>query len=169
MQIGALVTPSATGNARRRNASTVLTAVLRCSPAKAFAHAGFAPTLRNVQPAEARACWSLTSWFRHPAAARSRLDSLRLSHLTTRSPGMKVRTVNMEWQPIETAPESQPCLFWLDWADDVIEPNRSPTERLFMGKRRCWTSIYKATHWMPLPPSPTPEDREGASTSTEDA
>jgi hypothetical protein len=69
MQIGALVTPSATGNARRRNASTVLTAVLRCSPAKAFAHAAFVPTLRSVLSAGARDCWKLTSRFRYPAAA----------------------------------------------------------------------------------------------------
>jgi hypothetical protein len=60
----------------------------------------------------------------------------------------------MDWQPIETAPEDKPCLFWLDWADDVIGAPPPPTERLFMGKRRRWASTHKATHWMPLPEPP---------------
>lgn len=66
----------------------------------------------------------------------------------------------MEWRPIESAPKDEVCDFWLDWADDVA-PLNPPLgeslwsgERWFRGKYNCWSSVYKATHWSPLPPPP---------------
>jgi hypothetical protein len=66
-----------------------------------------------------------------------------------------------EWQPIETidGEDWRTRIFWLDWADDCVALNppmeHEDMNRLFIGKRRNWASIYKATHWMPLPAPPT--------------
>ena len=62
----------------------------------------------------------------------------------------------MGWRLIETLPPDDGVYdFWLDWADDVkpLNAGREP-ERRFRGKFRCWSSLYQATHWMPLLPSP---------------
>lgn len=63
------------------------------------------------------------------------------------------------WRDAETdpIPTVAKAMFWLDWADDVAPLNLNPLsddERLFIGYPRCWSSIYKATHWRPLPLSP---------------
>lgn len=56
----------------------------------------------------------------------------------------------MIWQPIETAPERERLLFWLEWADDVAPLNIGHdigNDHLFIGLSRIWCSLYKATHW----------------------
>lgn len=63
------------------------------------------------------------------------------------------------WQDITKvpAPTVVVAMFWLDWADDVKPLNKGhqfPESRLFVGRNRCWSSIYKATHWRDLPLSP---------------
>ena len=66
----------------------------------------------------------------------------------------------MNWQPIETAPKEGKCMFWLEFSDDSKHLNPplefSPwsKDQIFIGQFRRWASIYKATHWMPLPDPP---------------
>lgn len=65
---------------------------------------------------------------------------------------------HQRWNDItkHPSPTVAPAMFWLDWADDVA-PLNSPmpeSDRLFVGKNRCWSSLYKATHWRDLPFSP---------------
>lgn len=59
------------------------------------------------------------------------------------------------------APADVKAMFWLDWADDCA-PLNAPmhdSERLFIGYRRTWSSIYKATHWRALQVSPPAKRR----------
>lgn len=70
-----------------------------------------------------------------------------------------------DWQPIETAPKEGEALFWIragtieddvwyaDTSGNPILANVPP--RLHMGKYGSWSSLMKATHWMPLPSAPT--------------
>jgi len=64
----------------------------------------------------------------------------------------------MDWQPISSFNvlyEDSEFLFWLDNADDLINPKKlTPKQSFFTGKFRCWSSVNKATHWMPLPKPP---------------
>lgn len=76
---------------------------------------------------------------------------------------------NYQWQPIDTAPERVEALFWIrpgtredgDWFCDTsgnaILAHDAP--RIFMGWRGGWSSLMKATHWMPLPPPPQPGEQ----------
>jgi hypothetical protein len=68
------------------------------------------------------------------------------------------RVRNGGWQPIETLPHpNSKAMFWLDWADDcaALNPGHPHYDvRLFVGMNGCWSSLYKATHWQPLPAPP---------------
>lgn len=75
-----------------------------------------------------------------------------------------------EWLPIESAPQAEVCDFWLEWADDIAaHDGQKPlgqadwaNEQRFRGHLGCWSSVYKATHWMPLPAAPPyPPDTAG--------
>lgn len=63
------------------------------------------------------------------------------------------------WRPIETAPRDEICDFWIEWADGC-GPGRPLGEtpyahrQRFRGKFGGWSSVEKATHWMPLPEPP---------------
>lgn len=77
----------------------------------------------------------------------------------------------MKWRPIETAPKNAEGLFWIrpgtvedgDWFCDtsgnpILALDTAP--RIHMGKNRTWSSLMKATHWMPLPDAPLfPQER----------
>ncbi len=65
------------------------------------------------------------------------------------------------WLPISTFPDDyngkRVFDFWLTWAPDCAPLNPKPPperEARFRGQYRCWSSIYTASHWMPLPPPP---------------
>jgi hypothetical protein len=58
-----------------------------------------------------------------------------------------------QWQPIETAPKDCVAVFWLERADGVQE-DWTPSQGYALCKKGGWTAVCKATHWMPLPPSP---------------
>jgi hypothetical protein len=67
-----------------------------------------------------------------------------------------------EWQPIETAPRGPACLFlivpkseeetWTDSSERPITAHGEPY--IVMGPYGQWGSLWKATHWMPLPQAP---------------
>lgn len=69
------------------------------------------------------------------------------------------------WQDIETAPDNEKCWFWLDWRDDVASRNQplphDDRRRLFLGKKRCWSSIYKGLLWQPFV-KPAPPEADNA-------
>jgi hypothetical protein len=60
------------------------------------------------------------------------------------------------WRLVDKdTPQNMKALFFLDYADDM-KPEagsmfawHSIEERYHFGKYGCWSSIYKATHWMP--------------------
>ncbi len=68
----------------------------------------------------------------------------------------------MNWQPIETAPENETCLFWIIprppeecWCNTSGEPIYSWSKpEVRMTRKECWSALDKATHWMPLPGAP---------------
>ena len=68
-----------------------------------------------------------------------------------------------DWQPIETAPHGPACLFWVvpkskeeTWTDTSGRPITAHGEPyIVMGPYGQWGSLWKATHWMPLPSAPT--------------
>jgi hypothetical protein len=63
---------------------------------------------------------------------------------------------------MSTAPDDFTCLWWVvpktadasyqDTSGNPIVSHGSP--RMVMGKRGCWSSLEKATHWHPLPKPP---------------
>ena len=67
-----------------------------------------------------------------------------------------------DWQPIETAPRGPECLFLIapkseeeTWADTSGRPITAHGEpHIVMGPYGQWGSLWKATHWMPLPRAP---------------
>ena len=67
-----------------------------------------------------------------------------------------------EWHPIETAPRGPACLFWVvpksaeeTWTDTSGWPVTARGEPyIVMGPYGDWDSLWKATHWMPLPRAP---------------
>ena len=56
------------------------------------------------------------------------------------------------WRPIESAPMNEPAEFWPPLRNCYGE-----MEQRFRGKFGCWSSLYKATHWRPLPKPPEPK------------
>jgi hypothetical protein len=69
------------------------------------------------------------------------------------------------WQPIETAPKNEEAMFWIRpltkaeaWCNTNGKPIfiDSPPE-LFVGKHGRWSSLWTATHWMPMPEGPSLE------------
>ena len=67
-----------------------------------------------------------------------------------------------DWREMETLPsDDAKFMFWLDWADDCAPlnppiPRTDYDRRLFIGKNRCWSSVFKATRWALLPAPPNP-------------
>lgn len=67
-----------------------------------------------------------------------------------------------EWQPIETAPKEEEVFFWVvpkTAGESYCNTSGAPIfsthpPRLHRGKFKTWSSLEKATHWMPMPPSP---------------
>lgn len=72
--------------------------------------------------------------------------------------------MNMEWQPIETAPVNQSVLVYIPktehYGDGIyraIRPNFGtlrPWQTTGLHVGRDCDDFYQPTHWMPLPPSP---------------
>ena len=56
------------------------------------------------------------------------------------------------WRPIESAPMNEPAEFCPPLRNCYGE-----MEQRFRGKFGCWSSLYKATHWRPLPKPPEPK------------
>lgn len=74
---------------------------------------------------------------------------------------MTDRERRLEWQPIETAPQDLDALFWIvAKTSEEAGMDMSPgllfvdAPALFMGRFQSWSSLTKATHWMPLPDPP---------------
>lgn len=73
-----------------------------------------------------------------------------------------VETSCVGWQPIETAPKNRQCLFWvvskdpdecyLDTSGNPIVGSAPP--RMVFDYYGRWSSLSKATHWIPAPESP---------------
>lgn len=61
------------------------------------------------------------------------------------------------WQNIETAPKDQIALFWTVQQYEPPAFVRPNLGRLSVGKYGHWSSLEKATHWMPLPSPPAAE------------
>lgn len=72
----------------------------------------------------------------------------------------------MEWQPIETAPESEPILVWADNLHRGIPSAEVVVVVCSEGEMTFWTNggpnagddlffETSPTHWMPLPAPPT--------------
>jgi hypothetical protein len=68
-----------------------------------------------------------------------------------------------EWQPIDTAPALVEGLFYIrprkaeeQWVIDGEKPVdlREPPRIVFGRNRAAWSSLWIATHWMPLPAPP---------------
>lgn len=66
------------------------------------------------------------------------------------------------WRPIETAPKDEEVMFWIRpltkdeaWCNTSGQPIvvDSPPQ-LFVGKHGRWSSLWTATHWLPLPAGP---------------
>jgi Protein of unknown function (DUF551) len=74
-----------------------------------------------------------------------------------------------EWQPMETLPEHEgELLFWIvpktseEAGIDMDDPMFGTHDPyLFKGTFQSWSSLSKATHWMPLPQPPSPRASEG--------
>lgn len=72
------------------------------------------------------------------------------------------------WQPIETAPMNVLALFWVvplsedeTFTDTSGKPILSSGEpRIRMEKYGGWSSLSKATHWMPLPAAPSAQGED---------
>lgn len=71
------------------------------------------------------------------------------------------------WRPIDTAPRSEKAIFWIvpklpeeAFVNSQGHPIFSTyTPQLHVGIYGSWSSLSKATHWMPLPTPPrAPED-----------
>ncbi len=85
------------------------------------------------------------------------------SHLCEAQAAASSHPPATSWQPIATAPKDEECLFWLmpktpeeaycNTSGDPIFGTFEPY--VFKGKLKCWSSLSKATHWLPLPPGPT--------------
>jgi hypothetical protein len=68
----------------------------------------------------------------------------------------------MGWRQIDTAPRDREALFWVvpkPPEDTYVDSAGHPivvtfTPYLFKGHYGSWSSLSKATHWMPLPTSP---------------
>jgi hypothetical protein len=69
----------------------------------------------------------------------------------------------MEWQLIETAPKNQKAMFWVRPStvndDHFVDTNGRPIlgtaePHIHIGISGTWSSLHKATHWMPLPSPP---------------
>lgn len=80
------------------------------------------------------------------------------------------------WHPIETHDGGdREALFWIvpkTPEEAYCGTSGNPifgtfTPYLFKGKSRCWSSLSKATHWMPLP-SPPSEDQPALKTNDDD-
>ena len=59
-----------------------------------------------------------------------------------------------QWQPIETAPKDKHVIFWTVQEYEppsFVKPNLGS---LHFGKFGSWSSLERATHWMPLPDPP---------------
>jgi hypothetical protein len=75
------------------------------------------------------------------------------------------------WCPMSTAPEDFACLWWVvpksadeaytDTSGNPIVSHGEP--RIVMGKKPCWSSLEKATHWHPLPTLPKPDNSSAES------
>lgn len=64
------------------------------------------------------------------------------------------------WQPIETAPHGE-CvlLYWRDWADrEYMEVTQASWGERFPNGYSNLSRHGSATHWMPLPAAPLPEE-----------
>lgn len=80
------------------------------------------------------------------------------------------------WQPIETAPKDEDVDFWIvpltpeesfvDSSGNSIFSAGPP--RRHTGRLRSWGSLYKATHWMPLPQPPAPPASAPPETTEDD-
>jgi Protein of unknown function (DUF551) len=88
-----------------------------------------------------------------------RLPGLLSAALSSAAPARET------WQPIETLPESrhnEQMLFWVIPKPPEECPRDTSGNSIFGGgqphiemiKFRCWSSLSKATHWMPLPSPP---------------
>ena len=70
------------------------------------------------------------------------------------------------WQKIETAPKGQVALFWVvskSPEESYVDTSGNPIFGEHEPEIRCckygqWSSLSKATHWMPLPPAPQEGD-----------
>lgn len=72
-----------------------------------------------------------------------------------------------EWKPIETAPRDIKAMFWI--RPSTIEDGKYFTDtsgkpiivcaepQLHIGGYGTWSSLWVATHWMPLPSGPVSE------------
>ncbi len=53
-------------------------------------------------------------------------------------------------RPISEAPKDGPCLYWIEWADDMLKKPEHRELGWHEHRLRCWSSVYKATHFIPL-------------------
>jgi len=71
------------------------------------------------------------------------------------------------WRNISEATDDTFGLFWLEFGEGAEHLNpplgksKWAENQIFWGKNRTWSSIYKATHFIPLSSIPTPEDTDG--------
>jgi hypothetical protein len=65
------------------------------------------------------------------------------------------------WRGIASAPKDRECDFWLEWADDVASINPSLKYHHHRGRYGTWSSVFKATHWQPLPSPPAAKVEDG--------
>lgn len=71
--------------------------------------------------------------------------------------------VEPQWLPIEAAPNNEVADFWVipkpaeecptDTSGNPITSNHLPFR--YTGRLKTWSSLSKATHWMPLPAAPS--------------
>lgn len=79
----------------------------------------------------------------------------------------KIAVPDDGWRPIDTFDNASSGVFdfWLEWADECARlnaPLRQTShmrDQQFRGIFRTWSAVYQATHWRPLPPPPSPDER----------
>jgi hypothetical protein len=71
-----------------------------------------------------------------------------------------------QWRPYIEFPNDDASKFdfWLEWADGVggscppLGKTKWADAQRFRGRNKCWSSLYKATFFMPLPAPPATSD-----------
>ena len=101
---------------------------------------------------------------------RAESDAQALHLLWAASASSSTAPQKQDWQPIETAPRHQRCFFWVVPKSEHECPTNTSGRPItavghephrIEGEWGWWGSLWKPTHWMPLPDAPAPPTPSG--------